>query len=158
METLERVFHSVEKENIENKRLVKKSDDFVFTNDENHNNRVMDLIIEFKEIINKVNDGYLRLYDILQDVFKVEKHELTEKESNFLHQLISELNKMNKETSLFFSKLSKERFLREGCKSALLDLRINIRSMRETIADIDSKLINVDEETDALLNDLLAQF
>lgn len=158
METLERVFHSVEKENIENKRLVKKSDDFVFTNDENHNNRVMDLIIEFKEIINKVNDGYLRLYDILQDVFEVEKHELTEKESNFLHQLISELVKMNKQTSLFFSKLSKERFLREGCKSALLDLRINIRSMRETIADIDSKLINVDEETDALLNDLLAQF
>lgn len=158
METLERVFHSVEKENIENKRLVKKSDDFVFTNDEDHNNRVMDLIIEFKEIINNVNDGYLRLYDILQDVFEVEKQELTEKESNFLSQLISELNKMNKQTSLFFSKLSKERFLREGCKSALLDLRINIRSMRETIGDIDSKLVNVDEETDALLNDLLAQF
>lgn len=158
METLERVFHSVEKENIENKRLVKKSDDFVFTNDEDHNNRVMDIIIEFKGIINHMNEGYLRLYDILQDVFEVEKHELTEKESNFLHQLISELVKMNKQTSLFFSKLSKERFLREGCKGALLDLRINIRSMRETIADIDSKLINVDEETDALLNDLLAQF
>src|SRR5690554_1203581 len=79
-------------------------------------------------------------------------------ESSFLDQLISELSKMNKQTSLFFSKLSKEKFLREGCKSDLLDLRINIRSMRETIGDIDSKLVNIDEETDALLNDLLAQF
>src|SRR5690554_4008745 len=96
--------------------------------------------------------------DILQDVFEVEATELTEKESSFLDQLISELSKMNKQTSLFFSKLSKEKFLREGCKSDLLDLRINIRSMRETIGDIDSKLGNIDEETDALLNDLLAQF
>jgi len=158
MKTLERVFHSVEKENIKNNKLVKKTDELVFNDDEDHNNRVMDLIIEFKGIINKVNDGYLRLYDILQDVFEVEATELTEKESSFLDQLISELSKMNKQTSLFFSKLSKEKFLREGCKSDLLDLRINIRSMRETIGDIDSKLVNIDEETDALLNDLLAQF
>lgn len=158
METLERVFHSVEKENKKNEKLIKKSNYLVFNDDEEHNNRVMDLIIEFKEVINKVNDGYLRLHDVLQDIYEIDVKQTSDEDRSFLDQLIVVLNKMNRQTARFYSELSKEEFLRKGCKSDLLDLRINLRSMRETISDVEDKLIDSDEDVNELINDLLAQF
>lgn len=158
METVERVFNSVREENKKTDKLVRNSNPLVFNNDENHNNRLMDMINECKGVVNDINDAYERLFVILQEIYEVDYKKLDSKDSSFLNKLIAGLNKMNTQISRFFSELSREEALRQGCKSDLMDLRINIRSMRETISDIEYKLVSSDEETDKLIDDLLSQF
>ncbi|GEM_PF-5142127 len=158
METLERVFHSVKEENKKTDKLVKKKNPYQFSNDEEHNNRLLDTISECKEIVNNVNNVYLNLFEILNDIYEVDPATLEDKDHSFLNKMIKSLNKMNKQVSRFFSELMREKALREGCQSPLMDLRINIRSMRETIADIEDKLVDKDDDTDQLIDDLLGQF
>lgn len=158
METVERVFHSVKEENKKTEKLVTKKNPFQFSNDEEHNNRLLDMISECKGMVNDVNDVYVNLFDILYDIHEINPGSLEGKDHSFLNKMIKGLNKMNRQVSRFFSELMKERALREGCNSSLTDLRINIRSMRETIADIEGKLVAKDDETDQLIDDLLAQF
>lgn len=129
----------------------------MFNNDE-HNDHLMDMINECKGIINVVNKGYLNIFELLQNIFQIEVKDLTDKDLTFMDQLIKALNHTNGLSARFFSELSKEGFLRKGCKKDLLDLRINIRSMRETINDIENKLIDSDEDVNGLINSLLTQF
>lgn len=158
METVERVFNSVKEENKKTEKLVKSSNPFVFNNDEDHNNRLMDMINDCKGIVNDVNDAYDRLFQFLQEIYEVDYKNLDSKEHSFLDKLLKGLNKMNTQVSRFFSEMSREKSLRQGCNNDLKDLRINIRSMRETISDIEYKLVSSDDETNQLIDDLLAQF
>lgn len=158
METVERVFKSVKKENKKTEKLIKKPNPFEFNHNEEHNNRLMDMINYCKDIINDVNDVYIRLVEILHEIYEVEYENLDSKEQSFYKKLINGLNDFNTLVSRFFSELSREQALREGCREDLLDLRINIRSMRETISDIEYKLLDSEDDTNQLIDDLLAQF
>lgn len=158
METVERIYHSVEKESQNTKQIVKKQNLFVFNDDEAHNNRLMDMINDCKSVIADVNETYLRLFDILSEIYEVDSKDLDDSEREFLLKLVNGLNEINKQSGRFFAELSKEQAFRDGCKNDLMDLRINIRSLRESISDIESRLVNIDEETDQLIDDLLAQF
>ena len=117
--------------------------------------RLLDDIIELNTFINMVNDCYLQLFPMMDNISKLEVE--NDKDADALDEVLSGLNDFNRLISKLFSKLSKSELYQNGCKTTLGDLRSNIRTLREYLEDTEERFfLNEDDaEMDELLADLM---
>ncbi|RLD59030.1 MAG: hypothetical protein DRJ05_07035 [Bacteroidetes bacterium] len=114
----------------------------------------MDGIISITQDVNNINDCYVKLFKLFDKLSACEVADNEEIES--LMQIMLELGKFVTLTSILFARLTKNNVVASGCKSALNDLRANIRTLREYLEDIeDTFLLGESEELNNLIADLL---
>lgn len=117
-------------------------------------NRFLDQIIKVTDWINEINSCYLQLFELIDILSscKVEKEE----ETKALESILIELRQFTTKASFIFSLLSKNTVVKNGCKSALEDLRSNIRTLREYIEDIEEAFLLEDDtsEIDRIISEL----
>lgn len=136
METLEQIG----KEIIESKNSYIQS----MQNIEETINNVLDDILFITKGLNKMNDGFITIFGLLD---KASKGEITSDEDTYvLDVIINELTFLNLESSRLFAKISKYEIFRDGCKTAMLNFRANIRTLREYLEDLEERYLLADEE------------
>lgn len=104
-----------------------ESEDF-FVDDES-----LDFALECSGSINFINEIYHRVFDSLDNLTKL-KADSTE-ELEMIETILSILKKINRESISLWIGFDNNAFLKVACKSALFDLRINIRTLKEYIED-----------------------
>lgn len=126
----------------------------VFLSEEEYTNRLLDGIISITQDLNNINDCYLKLFKLFDKLSTCKVSDNKEIES--LKQIMLELGKFVTQTSILFARLTKNNVIASGCKTALNDLRANIRTLREYLEDIeDTFLLEESEELNNLVADLL---
>ncbi|MCB9360952.1 MAG: hypothetical protein H6587_06050 [Flavobacteriales bacterium] len=131
---------------IEKKILDCKTKGEVYLTEEEKTNLILDSINAITKNINNVNSCYLMLFPLLDELSSCEVN--NDKEFNALKEIILELSKFTTRTSILFSNLSKSNIIKNGCKSALNDLRANIRTLREYLEDVEETFLLEDDEAD----------
>ncbi|OFZ00886.1 MAG: hypothetical protein A3K10_01085 [Bacteroidetes bacterium RIFCSPLOWO2_12_FULL_31_6] len=131
---------------IEKKILDCKIQGEIYLSEEEKTNRILDHINIITKNINNVNSCYLKLFPLLDKLSSCEVS--NDKEFNALKEIIIELSQFTTKTSILFSNLSKANIIKNGCKSALNDLRSNIRTLREYLEDVEETFLLEDEESD----------
>ncbi|OFX19439.1 MAG: hypothetical protein A2033_11215 [Bacteroidetes bacterium GWA2_31_9] len=126
----------------------------IFLSQEDYTNLLLDGIISINKGLNIINDCYLKLFKHFDDLSSCKV--ISDKEIESLKQIILELSKFATQTSILFAKLTKSDIVSTGCKTALNDLRTNIRTLREYLEDIeDTFLLDESEELNSLITNLL---
>lgn len=117
-------------------------------------NELLDHILETRSWINKLNDAYAIIFKLVDDIsrFKSQNFE----EFTELEDVISALHITNTSASKLFAQLNKVPELQEGCKIQLMDFRINVRNLRESLVDLEELFFLEEEDPD--LDDLMGQF
>lgn len=130
---------------IEKKILKCKTKGEVYLSEEEKTNLILDSINAITKNINNVNSCYLKLFPLLDELSTCEVN--NDKEFNALKEIMLELSQFTTKTSILFSNLSKSNIIKNGCKSALNDLRSNIRTLREYLEDVEETFLLKDEES-----------
>lgn len=117
-------------------------------------NSFLDKIIDATRGLNELNDIFIELLDHVVEVSSF--NNLDKQGSKDLEEILDSLYSINTKASKLFSEANKVELLRNGCKSALLDFRINIRNLREALGDLEELFFL--EEDDVELDNLLEQF
>lgn len=140
---------------IEKKILACKTKAEVFLTEEEKTNLVLDKINDITKYINKVNIIYLKLFPLLDTLSSCEM--IDDKDFNALKEIMLELGKLATRTSMVFAHLSKSDIIQNGCKSALNDLRANIRTLREYLEDVEETFLLEDKDAgmDTILSALI---
>jgi hypothetical protein len=140
---------------IEKKIIVCKTKGEVFLDAEDKTNLILDSIIMVTKDINSINSCYLKLFSLLDELSSCKIK--NDKDFNALKEIMLQLSHFKTRTSILFSNFSKIDIIKTGCKSALNDLRINIRTLREYLEDVEETFLLVDEEADidSLISELL---
>jgi len=133
---------------IEKKILACKTKGEVYLTKEEKTNLILDSINAITKNINNINSCYLNLFPLLDDLSSFEI--TNEKEFNALKEIMLELSQFTTKTSILFSNLSKSNIINDGCKSALSDLRANIRTLREYLKDIEETFLLEEEKNNTL--------
>lgn len=131
---------------IEKKILDCKSKGEVYLTEEEKTNLLLDSIIAVTKNINKINSCYQKLFSLLDELSACEVSD--KKEFDALKEIMLELSEFTTKTSISFSNLSKTEIIKNGCKSALHDLRANIRTLREYLEDVEETFLLEEEDVD----------
>lgn len=124
-----------------------------YLTEEERTNLILDGINNITKDINSINNCYLKLFSILDDLSKctVSNNE----DTKALKTILTVLGSFTTKTSIVFSMLSSNNIIQSGCKSALNDLRANIRTLREYIEDIEETFLLREDNSE--INDLIAE-
>lgn len=108
----------------------------------------LDHALDCTNSINNVNDSYVRVFGGLDDlsILKIQKNT----DEDDIHEILASLKEANSRCIALWITLNNDNFLKIACKSALLDLRINIRVMKESIDDIHNKFFLKDKHTEEM--------
>ena len=117
-----------------------------FLSSEDFSNQLLDSILEITKNINKINQCYLELFPLIDELSALKVS--SDEDFNALKEIILELSQFTTKTSILFSSMSKNKLIKSGCKSALYDLRANIRSLREYLEDLEETFLLEEDETD----------
>ena len=126
----------------------------ILTSEEERVNSILDKIIDATRGLNKVNDIFIELLDQVEEISSF--NSLDEQGRIDLKEILDSLYSINIKASKLFSEANKVELIRTGCNSAMLDFRINIRNLRESLVDLE-ELFFLDED-DSELDSLLEQF
>lgn len=116
----------------------------VILNREEIENQLLDQILKTQGLINSVNDVYMDLFPELDEISRIKVS--GEEESGVAKEIMDILYSFNTQVGRVFSKVLKNNVIAEGCKSALLDLRINIRNLREYLCDLEELFFLAEED------------
>ena len=144
---------SIEKEIID---CQTKGAEYLTENEQN--NIILDGISECTKDINNVNLSYIKLFDLLDKLSSFSGSEEDDEEGlKSVKEIMLILSEFATKTSVSFAALSRNELIQNGCKSALTDLRSNIRSLREYLEDVEESFFLKSEtkELDSLVNDLI---
>lgn len=114
--------------------------------------KFLDLLIELNKELGVINNLYQKLFEPLDSISSLEIKNDADFEA--IGDVISELQNFNYKASKYFAILSKISEIQNGCKTALSDLRINIRTMREYLEDIEERFLLGEDGSD--LEELVA--
>lgn len=157
MKTLQNILHPIDDEIQNNEICIKKSFDLLFHKNEVNEDLENAKIIELKENIDLINAGYMRILDLVSDLFLVEETDLENRERLRITHTLNLLKSLDESAFKLFNNLIQKKNLKADLKNEFLDFEININSIKEIIEDIDGKFIHVDEEANEKINYLLAQ-
>lgn len=148
METIEKIGRDIVQYKTENEPLLEYTHQEIV-------DKFLDLLIELNKEINEINHVFLKLFEPLEELSKLEVK--TDADFEAIGDVIMGLQDFNYKASKYFAILSKINEIQNGCKSTLGDLRVNIRTMREFLEDIDEKFLLGDDgsEMEELLADLI---
>jgi hypothetical protein len=138
---------------IEKKILACKNKGEVYLTEEEKTNLILDSINAITKNINNVNTCYLKLFPLLDELSSCEVK--NDEDFDALKVILVELSKFATKTSILFAHLSNAEIIKSGCKSALSDLRSNIRTLREYLEDVEETFLLEDESSD--MDSLIAQ-
>lgn len=115
----------------------------------------LDHAINFSKSLNVLNDGYIRIIDSLETLnsLKIKNNQ----DENDVNEVLEKLKIMNRRAIGLWINFNNDDFLSVACKSALLDFRVNIRSLKEYIEDVHDKFFLRDrytKELDDIFNSL----
>jgi hypothetical protein len=123
-------------------------------NNNEFTNLILDKIISLTKAINNINDCYLNLFVYFDVLSTCEIRD--EKEIQSLKTIIIESGLFVTQSSILFAQLNKNSIVSNGCKTALSDLRTNIRTLREYLEDIENIFLLEDEpEINDIINELI---
>lgn len=124
-----------------------------YVSEEDQINQFLDNVIALRNFINDVNDGYERLLLLVESLTQAE--DLDSASDAEVQDILDDLKKLNTSFSRMFAQMNRHEVVRNGCNTVLLDLRINIRNLGESITDLEELffLSEDDEELTAMLND-----
>lgn len=131
---------------IEKKILDCKTQGEAYFTEEEKTNVILDGINIVTKNINNVNSCYLKLFPLLDELSSCEIS--NDNEFDALKEIMIELGKFTTKTSILFSNLSKTDVIKKGCKSALNDLRSNIRTLREYLEDVEETFLLKEDKSD----------
>lgn len=115
-----------------------------FISEEDIINFRLDFANSFKAKIEHLNSGYLKLFKPLSELTWVSNKNTSKSDLELLEELIREIDLFNLKWTKAWIKInnSKDPILISVCKDSLLDLRINIRTMRDYSNTIRSTFFN----------------
>lgn len=116
----------------------------------------LDLINDFRANILKLNNGIVKLIDSLDSLYELS--EVIEREKPLLIKLLKELENLQNELSTTFTIISKNKLLEKGCKTPLLDLKINIGNIVESIKDLKAIVIDKTHLLNRKINSISSNF
>lgn len=125
-----------------------------YVSEEEQINSLLDNILNMTKHLDKINDLYQRVFGLI-DGLSFELSTNTQ-EHSAVKEILDSLSYLKNSSGKLFATLSHQDLLRSGCKSALLDFRINIRNLSETINDLEERYFL--QEEDEKLNELLSEF
>ena len=117
-------------------------------------NSFLDKIISAQKNFNKLNNIYLELIQHIDEVSHFNK--LDNDGASDLKEIIDTLYTTNISASKLFSDANNNETLRNGCKNVLLDFRVNIRNLRESLGDLEELFFLKEEDSE--LDNLLEEF
>lgn len=108
----------------------------------------LDHALNCTKSINNVNDSYVRIFGGLDELSTLNIEQDTDEAD--IHEVLANLKEANSKCIALWIDFNNDNFLGIACKSALLDLRVNIRVMKEYIDDIHNKFFLKDKHTDEM--------
>ena len=112
------------------------------------NDETLDFALECTSSINELNNSYLRVLNGLDELSILRVQQKSDEDD--IHEILNSLKDANTKCIALWIDFNNDDFLKIACKSALLDLRINIRVMKEYIDEIHDKFFLKDKHTDEL--------
>lgn len=131
---------------------IKKRAELILS-DEEEVNSFLDKILDAQKSINILNQIYLELLEHIDEVSNFS--DLDKQGNSDLQEIINSLYITNINVSKLLSNANSNEALRNGCKNSLLDFRVNIRNLRESLGDLQELffLQEHDSHLDSLLNE-----
>jgi uncharacterized protein YoxC len=123
--------------------------------DEDRLNSLLDSVNHGNKFFNKLNDIYLDFFDYLDDLAATKA--MADDDYLQIKEILDSLHDFNTSVSKFFALSLKVEALAIGCKSSLDDLRINVRTLREYLSDLEDNffLEEIDTDMDNLISNLV---
>ncbi len=144
METIASIHQAFEEETTIIRKNIRKEEN-LHVSDES-----LDHALECKAYINLVNDGYAVLFTLVDRLTMLKA--TGAEEEKLVEGLVTMLNMLNRVAIRMWMEIDSDPFLKVACKSSLLDLRVNIRSLKEDSKDLERRFLKNSDDPE--LDDL----